>query len=160
MERISDKSPCLNCCSDRQIGNPDVWQSDCYRCEKLPNWKAKVIDRLAAIEDILGDDYDLDRLKEMVEADREGKCVLLPCKIGSKLYRTSMRKMQVYEVSVSREYFHDSKNNATLFAVQIFENGKKSTSYECFKEKDIGKTVFLTRKEAEAALERMEGEEK
>ena len=111
--------------------------------------------RLAAIEEILGDDYDLDRLKEMVEADREGKCVLLPCKIGSKLYRTSMRKMQVYEVSVSREYFHDSKNNATLFAVQIFENGKKSTSYECFKEKDIGKTVFLTRKEAEAALENM-----
>ena len=68
--------------------------------------------------------------------------------------------MQVYEVSVSREYFHDSKNNATLFAVEIFENGKKSTSYECFKEKDIGKTVFLTRKEAEAALERVEGEEK
>lgn len=28
------------------------------------------------------------------------------------------------------------------------------------KEKDIGKTVFLTRKEAESALERMEGEEK
>lgn len=26
--------------------------------------------RLAAIEDILGDDYDLDQLKELVEADR------------------------------------------------------------------------------------------
>lgn len=112
---------------------------------------------LAELRNSIGDDYDLDRLKELVQADREGKCVVLPCKIGSKLYRTSMRKMQVYEVSVSREYFHDSKNNATLFAVQIFENGKKSTSYECFKEKDIGKTVFLTREEAEAALERMEG---
>lgn len=111
--------------------------------------------RLAAIEDILGDDYDLDRLKELVQADREGRCVVLPCKIGSKLYRTSMRKMKVYEVSVNREYFHDSKNNATLFAVQIFENGKKSTSYECFKEKDIGKTVFLTREEAESALKKM-----
>ena len=109
---------------------------------------------------ILGDDYDLERLKELVQADREGKCVVLPCKIGSKLYRTSMRKMQVYEVSVSREYFHDSKNNATLFAVQIFENGKKSTSYECFKEKDIGKTVFLTREEAEAAMEKMKEEDK
>ena len=29
------------------------------------------IDRLAAIEDILGDDYDLDKLEELVEADRE-----------------------------------------------------------------------------------------
>lgn len=32
--------------------------------------------RLASIEDILGDDYDLDRLRELVEADREGRCVV------------------------------------------------------------------------------------
>ena len=37
----------------------------------------KVIDRLAAIEDILGDDYDLDRLRELVEADREGRCTII-----------------------------------------------------------------------------------
>jgi hypothetical protein len=77
VERISNKNPCLNCCSDRQIGNPDVWQSDCYRCEKLPNWKAKAINRLFDIEDILGDEYDLDRLKELVQADRKGRCVVL-----------------------------------------------------------------------------------
>lgn len=34
------------------------------------------IRRLAAIEDILGDEYDLDRLRELVEADREGKNVV------------------------------------------------------------------------------------
>lgn len=28
------------------------------------------IERLATIEDILGDDYDMDRLRELVEADR------------------------------------------------------------------------------------------
>lgn len=33
--------------------------------------------RLAAIEDILGDEYDLDRLRELVQADREGRCVVL-----------------------------------------------------------------------------------
>ena len=32
--------------------------------------------RLAAYEDILGDDYDLDRLRELVEADRDGRCVI------------------------------------------------------------------------------------
>ena len=31
-------------------------------------------DRLAAIEDILGDEYDLDELKEVVQAKREGRC--------------------------------------------------------------------------------------
>ena len=40
-----------------------------------------VIDRLAEIEDILGDDYDLDRLRELVEADRDGRCKIFPvCK--------------------------------------------------------------------------------
>ena len=32
-----------------------------------------VIDRLAAIEDILGEEYDLDRLRDLVQADREGR---------------------------------------------------------------------------------------
>lgn len=36
------------------------------------------IERLCAIEDILGDDYDLDRLKEIVEADKEGRCIVIP----------------------------------------------------------------------------------
>ena len=47
----------------------------------------QTVDRLAAIEDILGDDYDLDRLRELVEADREGPCVVLPCKVGSPVWR-------------------------------------------------------------------------
>ena len=42
--------------------------------------------RLALIENILGDDYDLDRLKELVEADREGRCVVLPCKLHDKVF--------------------------------------------------------------------------
>ena len=33
--------------------------------------------RLAAIEDILGDEYELDRLRELSQADREGRCVVL-----------------------------------------------------------------------------------
>lgn len=33
----------------------------------------QTVDRLAAIEDILGDEYDLDRLRELAQADREGK---------------------------------------------------------------------------------------
>lgn len=32
----------------------------------------EVIDRLAAIEDILGEEYDLDRLCELAQADQEG----------------------------------------------------------------------------------------
>ena len=36
------------------------------------------IHRLVTIEDILGDEYDLDELMEMVQAKQEGRCVVLP----------------------------------------------------------------------------------
>lgn len=43
------------------------------------------LDRLAALEDILGDDYDLTRLRELIEADRNGRCEIIPllgkCKV-------------------------------------------------------------------------------
>lgn len=40
-------------------------------CSQRETWE-----RLKAIEDILGDEYDLDRLRELVQADREGQCVV------------------------------------------------------------------------------------
>lgn len=43
-------------------------------------------ERLKKIEDILGDEYDLVELKEMVQAKREGRCVVLPCKIFDKVW--------------------------------------------------------------------------
>lgn len=45
----------------------------------------KIYNRLAAIEDILGDEYDLDRLRELAQADREGRCVVMPCQPGDKI---------------------------------------------------------------------------
>lgn len=38
----------------------------------------EAVDRLASIEDILGNVYDLDRLRELAQAEREGRCVVLP----------------------------------------------------------------------------------
>ena len=43
--------------------------------------------RLNEIENILGDHYNLDRLRQLLEADRDGRCVVLPCKEGDKLRR-------------------------------------------------------------------------
>ena len=37
----------------------------------------RAVDKCADIEDILGDDYNLDRLRKLVEADRDGRCVVL-----------------------------------------------------------------------------------
>ena len=40
-----------------------------FECESVGD----IVRRLAAIEDILGDEYDLDRLRELAKADWEGK---------------------------------------------------------------------------------------
>lgn len=45
--------------------------------------------RLNQIENILGDDYDLDHLRELVEADRNGRCVVLPFKPHKTMWSCS-----------------------------------------------------------------------
>lgn len=37
-------------------------------------------DRLKAIEDILGDEYDLNRMREIVQAEKDRRLVVSPCK--------------------------------------------------------------------------------
>ena len=51
----------------------------------------EIVERFADIEDILGDDYDLDRLRELAEADREGRCVVIPFKPPRWVYMCSER---------------------------------------------------------------------
>lgn len=43
---------------------------------KVKEYAMEIYWHLKKIEDILGDDYDLDRLRELVEADREKRCVI------------------------------------------------------------------------------------
>lgn len=111
--------------------------------------------RLASIENILGDDYDLDRLKEMVEADRDGRCVVLPCKLHDKVFFIENGCVKETEV----DSFHNWTSGhwkMSTYTDRMFDHWK---GYE-IDFSGINKTVFLTREEAEDALERMEGEEK
>lgn len=93
--------------------------------------------RLSQIEDILGDDYDLDRLRELVGADRDGRCMVLPCEVGTQVWCI---------VEVARYGYPDP-----TFEKQLFLRPFKMEWAG-----DIGKTKFLTRKAAEAALKAME----
>lgn len=65
------------------------------------------IERLATIEDILGDDYDMDRLRELVEADRDGRCVVLPAegytkKDGENALKSAMNTCFYHNNPVTR----------------------------------------------------------
>ena len=54
--------------------------------EYIESAKARAL-RASEIEAILGNDYDLDRLRELVEADRDGRCVVLPLKEGNPVWK-------------------------------------------------------------------------
>lgn len=62
MERLTSKKDWIEAGKDlsHEYGYSHIWR------------------RLKQIEDILSDDYDLDRLRELVEADKYGRCVMLP----------------------------------------------------------------------------------
>lgn len=101
----------------------------------------KVYNRLKKIEDILGDDYDLDRLRELAQADKEGRCAVLPCKPGDRILIDGRKAIIVEFFGYETErYFH----------AQFYDN----MQYIDIPFEEIGKTVFITYKEAEAAPRR------
>lgn len=101
--------------------------------------------RLDAIENILGDEYDLDRLKELVQADREERCVVHPLKSDDEVYIILLSRVFLFEVT-SAVWYRESPIYKAMHGIHLCY---------VFNQDDIGKTVFLTREEAEAALEGM-----
>ena len=119
-------------------------------------YQADFVDRLAAYEDTgltpeelkaaltkplflrvaaqaLG--VDIGRLSELAEADKDGRVIILPCKVGDTVWRIK-RTFETYP-DKSKPYIEPD-----AFLLQDVFN--------------IGKTVFLTREEAEKALAEME----
>ena len=86
----------------------------------------------------------ISRLVELAEADKDGRVVVLPCKIGDKLYRVFAGEIFVHRVG-SMKYF----------AIQGRWDIETYPFCPCV-ESSIGKTIFLTREEAEKALAKME----
>lgn len=62
-------------------------------CEDGDCSQRKIWERLKAIENILGDEYDLGRLWKLAQADREGRCVMLPVKPGTPVWSIAFCKV-------------------------------------------------------------------
>ena len=87
------------------------------------------------------------RLREIAEADKDGRCVVLPCKVGDTVWRI----VRDGEPHITRDEVRDMyfADDMTLCVELV---GGRVTFTEKF-----GKTVFLSREEAEKALREMEG---
>jgi hypothetical protein len=94
-------------------------------------------------ETLSGYDYSISRMVELMKADKDGRVLILPCapdaiyweKVGGILAQSRFEGLHVYE---------DGTIKYAGYGMEICAE-------------DIGKTVFLSREEAEKALQEMEG---
>lgn len=88
------------------------------------------------------------RLRELAKADKEGRVVVLPCKVGDVVYGFHGRRTILPMVAK----WIETNTDGWAVAAQYVPMAPKFYQFS-----DFGKTVFLTREEAERALQEMEG---
>lgn len=158
--RIDDGEAYLACVELRK----DECDGQCTIC-----WRAgDAVDRLAAYEDTGFSPEEIksaftqdaliklaaqalgttpERLRELAAADKEGRVVILPCKRGGKIYAPRKRGIDTYEVIAIAK---DEKGVQLLGKCKCSE---ESWVTDVFNACDFGKNVFLTREDAERAME-------
>ena len=162
--------------------------------KKRGGFKQGGVERLAAYEDlgleprevsaivkewsdlctIVGECGGISRAKVLAEADKNGRLVVLPCKVGDTVWAVSGK---IIKCEIEETYLCDGGGIEYLVTFDCdgadckgcpFNRWEQDCSgeryceceYGCssFKDSDIGKTVFFTHEEAEAALEAMKDE--
>ena len=108
--------------------------------------------RLADLESLCS----YDRLRELAEADKGGQLVVLPCKVGDTLWvtgRDNVPREMALEAPDIRTVCTDEDN------LCMSTCNRKPDGFCAYRLRndgaDVGKSVFLTREEAEKALEAM-----
>lgn len=145
------------------VGAKNPYSTGQIPCEVEPAGVREMMDCLAAYEDtrltpeevstlvkdwsylctIVGECGGISRVKALAEADKDGRLVVLPCKVGDTLFRVFAGEILEHKV-----------RNMRYLAIQ----GRwdiDTTPFCSYVESSIGKTIFLNREEAEKALEAM-----
>ena len=97
-------------------------------------------------ETLSGYDYSISRMVELMKADKDGRVLILPCKVGDMAYWVHngvITGCHVYRIQVNR------KGTFVFLKSTISHGGFRTDA--C-----LAKTVFLSRVEAEKALQEME----
>lgn len=140
-ERACEECIHFFACS-RQCGEP-MAQRSATGCECYETIKSSMAYYVGALDGAKGKIPN--RLRELAEADKDGRVVVLPCRQGDELWTYCNHPVKrVYSFTVS--------DVSTLNGRTVLNTLGLGT----IRPEDIGKTVFLTREEAEKALQEME----
>lgn len=145
------------CKQDGTCTQKEVWErlkqfEDVFKTPEKAAWAKQTIEM--AFSD---DPSEVERLRELYKADKDGRLVVLPVRpvltpvISSMLYVIEDGEIfedALYEADAGMSSSGDINVFYTTLSDQMI-----------FEQADIGKTVFLSREEAEKALQEMEGKE-
>lgn len=107
---------------------------------------ARVHEKLARYED---SGLEPEQCAKYAQAEKEGRLLVLPCKVGDELWIKRNGKIQCE--TVDRIAVDQTDEDEDLF-ISIYTMSVSVLS------EDIGRLVFLTREDAEKALEGMKNE--
>lgn len=106
--------------------------------------------RATEVDDILLDEYyPIGRMRELIKADKDGRVVVLPCKVGQRVFALLDTDKHISECEVKQI----GMGNKIGF-IGLEPIGARGREYGVALN-GFGKTVFLTREEAEKVLEAM-----
>ena len=122
-------------CSQKQVWERLKRYEDTKRTpEQIEALEAAIMGKaVAQITEFEG--LPIARLRELAVADKDERCVVLPCKVGDTVYRL--------------QYIEQTPRRIIVGVVPI--------KFALIWLEEFGKTVFLTHEEAEKALAEMEG---
>ena len=156
MERLTDcaKGYCEMYCKNDMLCFEDP--EDCIFKDEI-----KLYDAIKSIEGIV----PFDRLLELACADKAGRLVVLPCKVGDKVRvdaRTWGNTWNYKTVDGGKYLLGETvaiikTRKQTFIKIRVEHNVSWKRPMRRYPISAIGKTVFLTRQEADAALKGGEG---
>ena len=101
-------------------------------------------------------DVEYSRLRKLMQADREGRCVVLPCKVGDIVYDCDFGMVNEWKIvgfSVGKVGLGMNGLYSDDCEIVFYAESTERQAQMEFPQSNIGDDVFLTREEAERNLE-------
>ena len=147
-------------CFEEPCGGMGCRTEDCEFkveiCERLADYEdtgltpeevSALVKDWSDLRTIVGECGGIDRLKELAEADKDGRLVVLHCKVGQRVFALLDTDKHISECEVKQI----GMGNEIGF-IGLEPIGSRGREYGVALN-GFGKVVFLTREEAEKALE-------
>lgn len=101
--------------------------------------------RLKKIEDVLGDEYDVEYLRQMIESVKRGSCVVLDLCMGETVFYAEESTGEIKESKIG-EVFIDGENGKCYWTT----DGREKPFGAC----EIGTVLFRNREDLENSLKK------